>query len=662
MKKLLIIVVLMAVSALGASAQSSEFTYQGRLLDSGLPPSANYDLEFRLFDSVAGGTQVGGLFTACNSVIVNGPSAICDDVAVTNGIFTVRLDFGAQYFNGLQRFLQISARTGSSTGPYTPLAPRQPITSSPYSIKSASSTSADGLSIACFACVTDAHILSIDGGKVTGTVASATTANNVSGVVAIANGGTGSATKNFVDLSTNQTQILGNKTFAGQTTLGNAVIGSATINAAAFNNADPVTINGVLNVGGAVTAEQFSGSGESLVNVPGTFKWQTVAGLTQQAERNTGYVTTNGLQVTVTLPASPIIGDTVRISGTGAGGWRIAQNAGQSVIGTNIGLAGLNWTARESTRTWQSVASSTDGSKLVAVAYNGRIYTSIDFGVSWTPRESNREWKYVASSADGTKLVAAVINGQIYTSTDSGINWTPRESNRVWLCVASSADGIKLVAVAQGGQIYTSTDSGVTWTPRESNRFWNSVASSADGVKLVAVAQNDKIYTSTDSGVTWTPRENSRLWLSVASSADGIKLAAVPYGGQIYISTNSGVTWTPRESIQQWWSIASSADGSKLIAIVEEIFQGGWIYTSTDSGATWVVRETQRNWKPSAISPDGSLMVGAIEGGQLYVSTARTTVGAAGYLTGGQFAAIELQYIGNGVFLPLSHSGAISGF
>ena len=41
--------------------------------------------------------------------------------------------------------------------------------------------------------------------------------------------------------------------------------------------------------------------------------------------------------------------------------------------------------------------------------------------------------------------------------------------------------------------------------------------------------------------------------------------------------------------------------------------------------------------------------------------TAATT-GTAGYLTGGQFTAIELQYIGNGQFFPVSHEGTISGF
>ena len=165
------------------------------------------------------------------------------------------------------------------------------------------------------------------------------------------------------------------------------------------------------------------------------------------------------------------------------------------------------------------------------------VVTNCVSGETWTPRESNRIWRSVASSDDGTKLVAVVSGGLIYTSTDSGVTWTARDSLRNWRSVASSADGTKLVAVTYGGQIYTSTDLGATWTARESNRPWYSVASSADGTKLVAVVYGGgQIYTSTDSGSTWTARESNRHWHYVASSADGTKLVAVVDGGQIYTS------------------------------------------------------------------------------------------------------------------------------
>src|SRR5437870_4869254 len=123
---LLVVVLTMGVST--AFAQTSSFTYQGRLTDGGKPANGNYDLQFALFDSLSGGTQVGSTQTM-------------NTVAVSNGVFTVSLDFGANAFTGASRFLEISARpTGGS---FTLLTPRQQVTSTPYAIRSANASSAD---------------------------------------------------------------------------------------------------------------------------------------------------------------------------------------------------------------------------------------------------------------------------------------------------------------------------------------------------------------------------------------------------------------------------------------------------------------------------------------------------------------------------------------
>src|SRR5438105_9768584 len=109
-------------------AQASSFTYQGRLTDGGTAANGNYDLQFALFDSLSGGTQVGSTQNV-------------NTVAVSNGVFTVSLDFGANAFTGASQFLEISARpTG---GAFTLLTPRQQVTSTPYAIRSANASSAD---------------------------------------------------------------------------------------------------------------------------------------------------------------------------------------------------------------------------------------------------------------------------------------------------------------------------------------------------------------------------------------------------------------------------------------------------------------------------------------------------------------------------------------
>ena len=273
--------------------------------------------------------------------------------------------------------------------------------------------------------------------------------------------------------------------------------------------------------------------------VAGVVPWVPVSAAAQQSASNAAYLVTGAVPATITLPASPVVGDVVKASAA-SNSFTLKANIGQTIGGiTNV--APVTWTARASSNFWQSVTSSADGRKLVAAAY-GLIYTSTDSGLTWTARDSMRTWLSVASSADGSKLVAAVNSGQIYTSTDSGATWTARDSVRDWSSVASSADGSKLVAVVRfGGQIYTSTDSGLTWTARDSMRTWTSVASSADGSKLVAVDYGGQIYTSTDSGLTWTPRDSARSWMSVASSADGSKLVAAVDGGQLYTWAGTAV-------------------------------------------------------------------------------------------------------------------------
>lgn len=302
---------------------------------------------------------------------------------------------------------------------------------------------------------------------------------------------------------------------------------------------------------------------------------------------------------------------------------------------------------------WQSVASSADGSNLVAaVAGSKGIYTSTNSGVTWTQTSApNKIWSSVASSADGNKLAAASLQ-VVYTSTNSGNSWT---SNSVpgtnLISIASSADGSKLAAAVgatpffsmgsdTSGFIYVSTNSGATWIQSDApSKVWSSVASSADGTKLVAVTMNypanaSWIYTSTNSGVTWIQANapTNLNWISVASSVDGSKLAAINLPnyvfvdsnlvftalGLVYTSTNSGATWFSNNAPNTvWQAVASSADGTKLAAL----HQGGGIYTSTNSGATWTSNGVAAFpcWA-MASSADGNKLVMAVNGGGIWTS------------------------------------------
>lgn len=192
-------------------AQTSSFTYQGRLTESAAPANGTYEMQFSLWTAANGGTQVG-------TTILN------NNVNVAGGVFTVDLDFATGPFNtGADRFLEIAVRKPTDPPGYTTLTPRQQLATVPFAIRSQSAALAD--SLGCVLCVTDGQIVGIGSSKITG-------------VLQVNQGGTGSATQNFVDLSTAQI-VNGAKTFtslqgsgSGLTNLSpsNITAGTATIN------------------------------------------------------------------------------------------------------------------------------------------------------------------------------------------------------------------------------------------------------------------------------------------------------------------------------------------------------------------------------------------------------------------------------------------------
>jgi hypothetical protein len=115
-------------------AQTTAFTYQGRLTDAGNPANGNYDLQFKLFDTATVGTGAQ-----------QGATLVRTPVAASAGVFTVTLDFGASVFGGAARYLEIGVRPAGSGSAYTVLAPRQPVTASPYAIQTLNAQQLGGI-------------------------------------------------------------------------------------------------------------------------------------------------------------------------------------------------------------------------------------------------------------------------------------------------------------------------------------------------------------------------------------------------------------------------------------------------------------------------------------------------------------------------------------
>ena len=291
-------------------AQGTAFTYQGQLTAGGQAANGCYDMQFSLYDAATNGTQVGATVTNLAT-------------GVTNGLFTVAVDFGPTPYNGQPLWLQIAVNpTGSNT--FTALCPLQPLTSTPYAVQSLNSG----------------------------------TASNVTGPIALS------------------------------------------------QMPSAVVTNGETNL---LLSGMFSGNGSALTNVPGTMPWQSPSGANVIASANQGYILSNA-QTTLTLPFLPNVGDIVTVRGIASNQWTVLPNAGQTIPGYPAPPGTFLQVSSSGVQDWESIASSSDGTKLVAVASGGLygpstaanegVFTSSNGGMSWVQQvmPTNAPWLTAASS------------------------------------------------------------------------------------------------------------------------------------------------------------------------------------------------------------------------------------------------------------------------
>jgi len=97
-----------------AGRADTTITYQGRLNQSGTPFTGLADLEFRLYDQMSGGNQIGTVQSRT-------------DWPVEDGLFQAELDFGSDIFTDQVRWLEITVDG-------TVLAPRQAVRPAPMAL------------------------------------------------------------------------------------------------------------------------------------------------------------------------------------------------------------------------------------------------------------------------------------------------------------------------------------------------------------------------------------------------------------------------------------------------------------------------------------------------------------------------------------------------
>jgi hypothetical protein len=123
---------------------TSTFTYQGQLKTSGSAVNGSCQMAFRLYDDPIASTDLIGI-------------PITSSVAVTNGLFTVGLNFGANAFDGKGRWLGI--QVNCNNGGFVPL-PRQAVTAAPYALYASNADLLDGQDSSAFVNLSGAQTIS----------------------------------------------------------------------------------------------------------------------------------------------------------------------------------------------------------------------------------------------------------------------------------------------------------------------------------------------------------------------------------------------------------------------------------------------------------------------------------------------------------------------
>ena len=378
---------------------------------------------------------------------------------------------------------------------------------------------------------------------------------------------------------------------------------------------------------GSVTSSQLAAASVTASHLSGVVA-SDIGAAASVHDHDTNYVLKSGdtisgeLSVNGVVQASSFSGDGSGL--TGVTNWTSSNPA-----------FGETWVLKETSRDWESVSISADGSRQTAVVNNGQIYISSDYGNTWAAKETNRYWTSVAISGDGKTQTAVEssnfgFNG-VFVSSDFGNTWVAKLTLESFYKVAMSTDGTKQIVV--GGRVWKSTDSGNSWisAPKPSPILTslNAVAVSDDGTKITV--GGDKLYVSIDSGNSWTAKgvaQNGVTWRSIAMSSDGTRQTAVsgPGIGVVYVSTDSGNTWVAKGPSGSWEAVSMSSDGAK-----QTVLSGQQLYVSTDFGNTWAAKGPAVNWRSVATSADGSIQAAVTRPGLIYESqSGQTTYMASG--------------------------------
>ncbi len=468
MKKLLVLVCLFVASR--GWSQPTAFTYQGQLSDSGAPANGAFRMRFGLWDSPAAGNLVGNALAFTN-------------VPVTNGLFTLSLDFGASALDGAPRWLEISVAPASGPPPTTPLAPRQALNSSPYAIQSLSAQSAATASVAT----------NLAGGLPAANLLGTIPDGLLSANVAMLAGGKLPDS----DLSSNVPLLSAGKLPDSLLSTNIPLLVGGKLPDAALSS-NVALLNGNANFGGTVTAAGFSGNGAGLTNIQASPPAGSVVLSSDPASAdlaNQGYDKIGTLEVPCWKSLNPY------------SGFRTAHSAVWT--GTEMliwgGLAAGNGVTTADT--WNTGARYRPASNLWVTMNNSGVPTARSGPVAlWT----------------GTEMI--IWGG----STNTGARYNPSTDTWTAMSVSGVPSGVAVNSavwtgtqmVIWGGANGSATyNTGARYTP--SNNTWTAIATAGapsarktqatvwTGTEMIVWGGNTPTGGYTNDGAIYNPASNT---------------------------------------------------------------------------------------------------------------------------------------------------------
>jgi hypothetical protein len=555
-------------------AQTSGFTYQGKLGNGGAPANGTYQFECKLFDieqdlPLQSSIQIG----ATQTVVAQ----------VQNGIFTMRLDFGAASFAaGQNRWLEIGVRLNGTNDSYTVFSPRQQINSVPFAVRSLNATTADnatqlgGVSLSSFVQTSDTRLTDArmptagSANYIQNTATQQTSAFfNISGdgtVGGILDASVVNATHQFSIGGFRVLSNLGNQNLfagvgAGQVNIGNvnAFFGkdAGLANTSGSDNSFFGWSAGAANTGGSFNS--FFGVASGLHNKTGSHNsfFGDQSGIDSTGNNNSFFGGESGFKNTQGSENSFFGLNSGEFNTTGDSNSSFGLSAGQnnSTGDNNTFLGSRSGASNTSENNNTFIGTSANGAAGITNA------TAIGFGASVTQSNSlvlgsiNGTGAGTADTNVGVGTTAPLFRFHVKTGTDQNLVVRPAAD-------FGGTAGIALQSVNDANSVYLPLDlegSKITMNAGSFGRV--GIGTTAPGFKLEVVDGGNsglRVQTNAAGGTVASFGGNGVFQIDAPGIAGG--RLKVTESGQTYIPTSSGlVLRSPNNSC---WAVSVSDAGA----------------------------------------------------------------------------------------------------